>query len=108
MINSTKGMPKVVSEKLCVVYDAKGKVVHMHKVSTMEGAVTPSDDLIKARALEHAEKMKNVGISATKLKAVLVEPKSFHPGSSHTIDLKTLTLVAKPIAAPGGEKPRIM
>lgn len=99
MISSTPGMPKVVSEKLCVVYDAKGNVVHMHKVSVMEGAVTPPDDQIKGRALEHAMKLKKEGAPTTELKTVFVEPKSFQPGSSHTIDLKTLKLVAKPIAA---------
>ena len=96
MISSTPGVPPIVSDKLCIVYDSRtGDIVHIHRVTTLEGAKIPSEESIAASALQRAETILQ-RLQGRPLKTTFSKPENFHPGSFHKIDLNTYKLIAIP------------
>lgn len=94
--HSTKGMLPVVSEKLYVAYHRKtGRVVHIHRVLTLEGGQARPEADVHAWLLENALRL-HKDMKRDQLSVTAVDPKSFRPHASHKVDLKTLKLVATP------------
>ena len=89
-IMSTPGVPKVISDKLCAVYDdASGEVLHLHRVTTLEGGHPPNDAEVEATALAHARL--HAGIR--KVGALIVDPTSHQSGARHKIDRAARRLI---------------
>lgn len=96
MNHSTPGIPPVISEQVQVVYDGKtGRIIHVHKVSTLRGGETPSEKDVHTRALEHAAVLHGTE-KRESMKVISVDPKDFRHGESFKIDTKKLRLVALP------------
>ena len=92
----TSGCPKIVSEKLCVVYEAQtGHIFHFHAIAHFEGSVEAPEDEIHRRALELAQSSRHSALPAN-IKTCLVDPNSEKPGCTHRVDLETLRLIAIP------------
>ncbi len=97
-IESTPGGPKVVSDRLAVVYDrASGNIVHFHRVTTLEGGKARSDDELVSAALEHAGKA-NSSLNRSRVNVLIVAPHAIRPGHTHRVDVNKLVLRAEPRA----------
>jgi hypothetical protein len=51
---SLKKMPEPISHKICVLYNAEGAILHIHRVVTLLGGRTVPDEEVEARAKELA------------------------------------------------------
>ena len=92
----TTSCPRVVSEKLCAVYESEtGKIFHFHAITNFEGSVEMSESEIQSRALSLARAARLSALPAN-LKTCLVDPETEKPGCAHRIDLQTLRLIATP------------
>jgi hypothetical protein len=95
-VESTPGAPKVVADRLAVVYDrASGNIVHFHRVTTLQGGKTRSDDEVMSAALEHASKT-NSAFDRSRVNVLIVAPHAIKPGHTHRVDTKKLVLHAEP------------
>lgn len=84
-----------------VVYDAKsGDVHHVHQVAVLPGAESPTHEEMEERALALAKKLGRHG--SAQLKVLKVAPEHLLPQSKHSVDLKKLKLISRPIQ----QKPR--
>jgi len=78
------GVPRVLSEKCCVLFDPKdGAILHVHRVVTMEGAAETPDSLLEARARHLA---KGFGLDVASLEFLPVDPTHIQPGVKYTVD----------------------
>jgi len=94
MISSSAGTPAVVSDRLCVVYERKtGRIIHMHRATTLEGGLIPEDDKVRVTALEHAARLHKEE-KREHMETTFVDPKTYKAGAFHKIDLKTRKLIA--------------
>jgi hypothetical protein len=98
MHQTSPNMAPVVLDKLSVVYDRNtGRVVHMHRVTSLKGGHSPSDHEIQRRALEHAVHS-HKELKAEHLAVTYAEPTVIQPRTNYTVDLNTLQLVTKSTA----------
>jgi len=87
----TTGKKRISSAKSCVVFDkAKGTILHVHHVVTIEGAQETSDSEVEKRALELT---KDRGVKASKVGVLLVDPKAFERQVRYRVDVKKRALV---------------
>jgi hypothetical protein len=88
----TTGKRRISSTKSCVVFDkAKGTILHVHHVLTIEGGQETSDSEVEKKALELAISR---GINASKVDVLSVDPKLFEQHARYKVDVKKQTLVA--------------
>lgn len=93
-VSSTRGAPRVISDRLCAVYDQDTHdVLHLHRVATLEGGEAPDEDTVRARAMEHARAF--APAHGRKIGSTFVDPSGFQPGCSHKVDLNGGKLVAR-------------
>jgi hypothetical protein len=96
MITSTPGVPAIMSDKICVAYDPRtGDIVHIHRVTTLEGAEIPSEESIRACTLRHAENRLQISQTCP-AETMFAEPRHFHPAANHKVDLDTRKLIVIP------------
>ena len=104
MSSETTGNREIASEQTCVVYDATGRIHHVHRVVTLRGGTEPKRSDIEARALEIARTRK--GARKTQVKTLMVAPDQLQAGSTHKVDPKKRALLSTPIkdkaTRPGG------
>jgi hypothetical protein len=95
---SSTGSKKIAAHKCCVVFESvSGKIVHVYRLVTMEGAEERSDKAITERALALAKKH---GASASKLSVIHIDPKLLESREQLHVDVKKLELKSsKPRAA---------
>ena len=83
---------KIGHSACCIVFDAaNGKIVHVHRVVTMEGSHHHSDQTIAERALALAKKH---GAKAAALDTIMVETTMLKSRERFAVDLKSRELVA--------------
>jgi hypothetical protein len=88
----------VSSTRCCVVFDpADGKIAHVHRVVTMEGAKETSEKEAEARTRHLA---RSLGLSVDKLEIIHVDAKTLAPGHRFSVDVKSRKLVGTPIRRP--------
>ena len=76
-VDSGAGGVKVISEQVCVVYHSEtGKIVHVHRVTNIEGSKAREVEEIQAAALELALKLDQKR-ERSKLKTLFVPPGEF-------------------------------
>jgi hypothetical protein len=95
-MNSTIGQAEIISDRLAIVYDgATGQLLHIHRVTTMKGGKSRSDEALQQTALEHAATMlpKEALASA---QVILAEPHIFKPGHAHKVDVKRRVVLNEP------------
>jgi hypothetical protein len=95
-VNSTNGAPKIISDKLALVYDESGKILHIHRVTTLDGGRSRSDDEITRAALEYAKHGRYKDLVSSKANVLVVEPHEMKVGHTHRIDVASRTLRAEP------------
>ena len=90
------GNIEVQSDRACAVYDAKtGRIHHVHRVITLKGGAEPTPREIEARARELAGK---AGTVAKRWETLMVDPEKLQVRARHKVDVKTRSLVSKPIS----------
>src|SRR5437773_8788171 len=52
--NSTSTALAVIADKLALVYDTEGKILHVHRVTTLQGRKPRSNDELVRAAHQHA------------------------------------------------------
>ena len=89
------GDVELESDQACAVYDANtGRIEHVHRVVTLKGGTNPEPGEIEARAMEFAAQNAK---KTSQLKTLLVSPEQLHPGTAHKVDLKTGSIISKPL-----------
>jgi hypothetical protein len=89
-IHSTSAVP-IIEDKLALVYDNSGAILHIHRVTTLQGGKKRSDEEIARAALEHA-KRSQYKISGAEV--LLVEAHEMKPGHTHRVDVAARALRA--------------
>jgi hypothetical protein len=98
---TTGSAPKIVDIHAVALYDAKGRIHHMHHVVMLEGGRAVDRDTAMRDALTHAERM---GREVKKLKALYVSSLP-NPRAMHRVDVKKQILVElEPPATAGGRR----
>lgn len=83
---------EIISERACAAYSSKtGRILHIHRVISYEGGGIPSDDALRAAALEH-HKTLSPGKSRPLVETLIVDP-AVLSGAGPKVDLKTKRLV---------------
>lgn len=95
-VNSTSGVPQTISDKLALVYDESGRILHIHRVTILQGGRPRSDDEIGRAALDHARRGRNNDLIPSKANALVVEAHQMKPGHTHRIDVGSRALRAEP------------
>jgi hypothetical protein len=93
-IESTKGLGTIVADKITLVYDPKGEILHVHRVTTLQGGKSRSDEEISRAAVEHAKRAPQSRLSAG-ANVLVVEAHEFKPGHAHRVDVATHALRAE-------------
>jgi len=89
------GDVELESDQACIVYDANtGRIQHLHRVITLKGGTKPEPSEIEARAMEFAAQK---GKKTSQLKTLLVSSEQLHLGTAHKVDLKTGSIISKPL-----------
>jgi hypothetical protein len=74
---ATAGSVKIISEQVCVVYHSEaGNIVHVHRVTNLEGSKTREVADIQASAIELALKLDQKR-ERSKMKTLFVPPEEF-------------------------------
>jgi len=94
-VSSTNGTAEVMADRLAVVYDASGRIVHIHRVTTLRGGKSRSNAEISSAALEHAQRGR-YGHLAAGADVLLLEAHELKQGHTHRVDVATRTLFAEP------------
>ena len=94
-VSSTKRAAPIVSDKVALVYDATGKIVHIHRVTTLKGGRARSDEEIVRAAREHGSRGHH-SIPASGTEVLLGEAHELKPGHVHRVDVTTRSLKAEP------------
>lgn len=94
-MNSTNGAPPIIADKLAVVYDKNGVVLHIHRVTTLQGSRSRSDEEITRAALEHAKRGQH-RVSSAGAEVLLIEAHELKPGHTHRVDVVGRALRAEP------------
>jgi hypothetical protein len=94
MNNTTStGVGEYESSRACVVYDAQtGTILHTHRVVTLRGAKSPTEQEIETMALTLAA---NDRRQRSRMRVLHVKPESLLPCLSYKVDLEKLTLVSE-------------
>jgi hypothetical protein len=100
---------KVVSDRLCAIYDRETReVLHVHRTVTLAGGTVPNDAAVRKVALEQARRLGHT--RGRRVGLALVKPEAFRPGYSHRVDAKGRRLLATrapgPVTEGGGVKRR--
>jgi|SRR5271166_6674659 len=93
--HSTPGAPAVVADRLALVYDSSGRILHHHRVTTLQGRRTRTEVEVREAALAHAKSAQAhdwVGEASV----LLVEPHELEAGHTHRVDVASQTLVSEP------------
>ena len=86
------GKHKVVAENCCIVFEpSSGKILHVYRIRTIEGAEIRSHEAIAERALELAKKH---GVTADTLDVIHVDPTVLRERGRFKVHTKSRTLVA--------------
>ncbi|MFB7178322.1 hypothetical protein ACFCYI_11500 [Streptomyces sp. NPDC056257] len=91
---SSTGDSRVAYAKSCVVYDASGKIVHVHHVVDMEGVDETPESTVVERALAL---VKDEGLDPAELETLLVDPSLFDKPSHLRVDPKGRTVISEEI-----------
>jgi hypothetical protein len=95
MVNNSLGL-KTVSELACIAYDpANGDVLHVHVVTSLEGAEIPSKESVRAATLEHYQHLFQ-GPRRAKVETVFVEPAELEKPGMRRIDPSSRKLMVLP------------
>jgi hypothetical protein len=86
---STGVAPKIAAIHAVALYDAKGRIHHMHHVVMLEGGNRVDAETASRDAMTHAERM---GRDVRKLKALYVTSLP-NPQAMHRVDVKKQVLV---------------
>jgi len=92
--NSTIG-PAIIADKLALVYDGTGRILHVHRITTLEGGRSRSDEEIRRAALDHAKRSRHK-LSSDGVQVLLVEAHELKPGNIHHVDVAARVLRAEP------------
>lgn len=98
-IQSTPGAPAVVADRLALVYDGSGRILHHHRVTTLQGARTRTDQEVAEAALSHARQRRGGELPAA-ASVLLVTPDQLTAGHLHRVDVAARVLITKPIPVP--------
>ena len=91
MQSITTGKKKIRSVKCCVLFDSSdGKIRHVHRVVTVEGAEEPSTEQVEKRTRQLAKELK---LDVTKLHALHVDTSAIKPGLRYAVDPSKRRLV---------------
>ncbi len=85
-------LPSVEHIQVVALYDASGKIVHLHTVTTLSGAVPLSEDEVIAEAKISA-KQRNANIEHL---AIALSNNAEHVQFPHYIDPKTKAFISIP------------
>ena len=81
---NTTGRSYPRSVQCCVLFDPKdGKILHTHRVVTMDGAAETPAHLVEERARHLA---KGLGLDVAYLELLHVDPREMQPGVSYRVD----------------------
>jgi hypothetical protein len=95
LANSTNGAPAVIADKLALVYDKTGEILHVHRVTTLEGGRSRSDEEIGRAALDHAKRSRHKRASA-EAEVLVIEAHELKPGHTHRVDVAKRVLRGEP------------
>jgi hypothetical protein len=96
MVLSTPNVPSIISDQLCVVFDSDtGNILHMHRVATLEGADTVSEESISATALDYAKTNLSTRYSGS-MDTTIVDPDQLEPNMHYKVDLDSRRLIQVP------------
>jgi hypothetical protein len=86
------GKHKIVAKNCCIVFEPpSGKILHVYRIRTIEGAEVRSQEAIAERALELAKKH---GVTAEALDVIHVDPTMLAERGRFKVHTKSRTLVA--------------
>jgi hypothetical protein len=86
------GKHKIIAENCCIVFEpSSGKIVHVYRIRTIEGAEVRSQEAIMERALELSKKH---GATADILDVIHVDPTVLGERGRFKVHTKSRTLVA--------------
>ena len=92
---TTTGRSQVRSVKCCVLFDpADGKIVHTHRVVTMEGAEETPARLLEERVRHLA---KGFGLNLASLELMHVDAGHLQPGVTYRVDKDKRLVAAKSV-----------
>jgi hypothetical protein len=76
----------------CVVYDAEtGEIIHTHQIVTLPGANPPTEEELKAEAIELASKITDR--SPSDIAILPVKEEELEPGVEYKVDVKNGVLI---------------
>lgn len=93
LVNSTNGA--VTADKVALVYDKTGEILHVHRVTTLEGGRSRSDEEIGGAALDHA-RLSRRNLAAAETEVLVLEAHELKPGHTHRVDVAKRVLRAEP------------
>jgi len=86
------------ASSICVLYDpADGRILHMHRVTTLPGGRKMDTKEVEARTFELA---KRCGVDVSRAHALHVDPRDVKPSVPHRVDVRTRRLVVRPGGIP--------
>lgn len=98
-MNSTPGAPAVIADRLAVVYDRSGRILHHHRVTTLAGGRVRTDEQVAEAALAHAKDSRGDDL-APGVAVILIAPSEFTAGHTHRVDVGARRLISTPIQLP--------
>ena len=75
-----------ISNKVCVLHDATGRVVHIHRAVTLAGGRIMTDDELKERTRERA---KAAGLDVSALSTLQVDGEKHEDLCNYRVDIAT-------------------
>jgi hypothetical protein len=93
----TTGQGKVSSVSCCLLFDPMdGRICHVHRIITMEGAPVTAQAALESRTLQLA---KELGLDTGRLRILHVAEEALTEAAQYTVDPVSSTLVKRKIAA---------
>jgi len=92
-IQSTMGMPKIVSDDLYIVYDkSSGDVLHVHRVTNLKGAPLVTEKQVQAKLTGYFEQF-HIAADKKTLGFLKAKPSQLKPNVDIRVDVKKNKLV---------------
>jgi len=99
----TTGQGKVSSVSCCLLFDPKdGRICHVHRIVTMEGAPATPQAALESRTLQLA---KELGLDTSRLRVLHVAEEALAEAAHYTVDPVSSTLVKRKLSAAVSPQP---